>query len=810
MGNSAPKKSVGIKRKPISDVVEKKTSSVLALAPIRSLLIRIEPRVPMVVQQLGLAILLVGIGTLSASLYLQSSVPSVLSQAAQIYGTATVSPTSTPTTTLPPPIIIPKVDFSFPSNLTSVHPVTIKVTAGSKMQAFIQSKTSGLETPLKNKSASPSTGTWVFEVDVQGLPAGEYRFLARTYENNVWYDDTSNPFIIQAPPVPITQTSDQSGTSGTASSTSGTNSYVIFGTMPAQLSGQQAIILQVTNVQSIKIGLKARDGKLVDELSPSSVSGTSYTFKLDTRKYPDGQYTFEAKFYTASNVEYVSGPTTEFVNGTTINPVVTTSSTTLVNTSGTTTVVANNFSIKNITNDSNSRYQTFEFIGNDLIFVEVHTKSQAQTLPVFSGLAVKQPDQTWRYTIDISTLPKGKYQIVAKYKRFETVSSYVGPTFEVAFEEPKTVSDPDVVPAIIEESVGLIKPVVEEVQATVAKIPVPAPVLPERAPLDIVDESVPSVEQPVTKNSTIENNQDQIDDVINQYTAALRSGSQDSIDRARNRALSLGVELEFDKNSVGSGVNKGEISSYLEDLINRADRIEVMVKERTQDKISQDTDQDGITDYDEVALYKTDPTRPDTDNDGFNDGAEVLAGFNPTNSESEVAVVYESPKDAGIARPDVLEVQSVVAISETVPKEDGVPAQAQISGKGLPNSFVTLFVFSTPVVVTLKTADDGSWMYTFDKELEDGEHEVYVGVTDNAGVIVAKSNPFRFIKEAQAFTPADELADSFTEEPAPRGIQSSLWQAAIFGLIVFIVGLILILLGQQLEHTKKAKIISES
>ena len=50
----------------------------------------------------------------------------------------------------------------------------------------------------------------------------------------------------------------------------------------------------------------------------------------------------------------------------------------------------------------------------------------------------------------------------------------------------------------------------------------------------------------------------------------------------------------------------------------------------------------------------------------------------------------------------------------------------------------------------VKTDADGSWEYRFDKELEDGEHEVYVGVTDNAGKIIAKSEPFVFIKEAQA------------------------------------------------------------
>ena len=42
-----------------------------------------------------------------------------------------------------------------------------------------------------------------------------------------------------------------------------------------------------------------------------------------------------------------------------------------------------------------------------------------------------------------------------------------------------------------------------------------------------------------------------------------------------------------------------------------------------------DTDNDGLTDGDEVRVYNTDPLNPDTDGDGYLDGAEVRAGYNP-------------------------------------------------------------------------------------------------------------------------------------------------------------------------------------
>lgn len=42
-----------------------------------------------------------------------------------------------------------------------------------------------------------------------------------------------------------------------------------------------------------------------------------------------------------------------------------------------------------------------------------------------------------------------------------------------------------------------------------------------------------------------------------------------------------------------------------------------------------DSDGDGLSDYDEINKYFTDPKNPDTDGDGFTDGAEIKNGYNP-------------------------------------------------------------------------------------------------------------------------------------------------------------------------------------
>ena len=47
-----------------------------------------------------------------------------------------------------------------------------------------------------------------------------------------------------------------------------------------------------------------------------------------------------------------------------------------------------------------------------------------------------------------------------------------------------------------------------------------------------------------------------------------------------------------------------------------------------------DSDDDGLSDGDEVILYATDPQNPDTDGDGAADGAEVFANTDPLDPAS--------------------------------------------------------------------------------------------------------------------------------------------------------------------------------
>lgn len=50
---------------------------------------------------------------------------------------------------------------------------------------------------------------------------------------------------------------------------------------------------------------------------------------------------------------------------------------------------------------------------------------------------------------------------------------------------------------------------------------------------------------------------------------------------------------------------------------------------------SADTDFDGLSDYDEINVYNTDPLNPDTDGDGINDGDEIKLGTDPNSDTTD-------------------------------------------------------------------------------------------------------------------------------------------------------------------------------
>jgi hypothetical protein len=222
---------------------------------------------------------------------------------------------------------------------------------------------------------------------------------------------------------------------------------------------------------------------------------------------------------------------------------------------------------------------------------------------------------------------------------------------------------------------------------------------------------------------------------------------------------------------------------------------------------NKDFDQDGLTNAEERRLG-TDPFLADTDNDGFLDGDEVKNGYDPKKfspGDGRDKIAFENPRDVieterrnpdKKTKNDQYVVNAVSSVKASVPGEKD---KMRFSGKALPNIFVTLYIYSNPIVVTLKTDANGNWSYDLDKTVEDGSHEVYVAVTDNTGKITARSDGLGFVKTASAITIQPTALASETpignQSPFDRSLKEYLFVACI--AILFFSGAALMVIGRR-------------
>ncbi|MEK7630603.1 MAG: hypothetical protein AAB417_01040 [Patescibacteria group bacterium] len=234
------------------------------------------------------------------------------------------------------------------------------------------------------------------------------------------------------------------------------------------------------------------------------------------------------------------------------------------------------------------------------------------------------------------------------------------------------------------------------------------------------------------------------------------------------------------------------------DAIKRRIRDDVSVLTKTIEAIDNrpqetlrlpDSDGDGITDYDEKNIYQTNPNTKDTDKDGINDAVEIFSSNDPNNATAN-SISYESPKNAGTPRPEILVVADIIPILTPAQTIDKII----VTGQAPPYSLVTLYIFSTPFVVTVKTNAEGAWAYTFDKELADGKHEVYATITNSKGSVLAKSDPVPFIKTANAITKTPAVAQTTRAKPSIYGKHPTSFivalVAATIGVALIVVGLV--------------------
>ncbi len=79
-------------------------------------------------------------------------------------------------------------------------------------------------------------------------------------------------------------------------------------------------------------------------------------------------------------------------------------------------------------------------------------------------------------------------------------------------------------------------------------------------------------------------------------------------------------------------------------------------------KLSLDTDEDGLSDYDELSTYSTDPSKSDTDGDGLNDYSEVITYKTDPNSSDTDGDGYDDGQEIQIGTDPLSELSNLTLI----------------------------------------------------------------------------------------------------------------------------------------------------
>ncbi|MBP9760216.1 MAG: hypothetical protein KBD24_02495 [Candidatus Pacebacteria bacterium] len=309
-------------------------------------------------------------------------------------------------------------------------------------------------------------------------------------------------------------------------------------------------------------------------------------------------------------------------------------------------------------------------------------------------------------------------------------------------------------------------------------------------------------------------------DFIEQRRAVVTVYGGDVFKTINNAAPSVRMEMvrEFVRTENATSTNTGN-DDELRQLLMRTSKEDAEIAtpdastkpqlqrflERAGLEALRDTDGDGVSDFDESNIYNTDPDNPFTSGSVFTDGERILLGLDPRTGDMQ-PVLVESPHVAGTVVPEVFTLKNIQVVSEDASGE-GATEQKMVNqntsaakkfvvtGTAKPFSFVTLYLYSTPIIVTVRTDATGHFDYTFDETLPDGEHKLYLATVNNTGKILAKSDPALFVKTAEAvqFTPP-----AVGESPVERATHTTVAFTLLMILLVAI-GLI-VLLGFMRAH----------
>lgn len=421
---------------------------------------------------------------------------------------------------------------------------------------------------------------------------------------------------------------------------------------------------------------------------------------------------------------------------------------------------------------------------------------------LYLGKAVYQGDGAWTYDFDLDErpLPNGDYKIYARITKNSQIFDSNSADLVI---DVKTVTDDSRVTAIektIQETnlqievnaqaiIQAIKKATDSISAKTGALPVVADNV---AQIAAITQAIQQLNRDLTE-AVLERQKD--NESVHALEEQAASLGEDAIPSIKQEKIAQLGDLKekvkgLDKNISDLqgqvGENKDRVAALVGETVSLAsDRDKAAVTkilEDLQDEVykqetdtiakllilARDTDGDGASDAQEI-ITGTDPTNPDTDGDGALDGDEIAHGYDPLIAGKFARIDYADPRTVAPKQANTYQVEKISAIVLS-----GGSAGIRLEGRGLPSSYVTVFVYSVPVIGVVRADSSGAWYFDIDQPLSDGQHSAYAALVNSDGSLAARSEQFIFAKsggsvvqkitnpEAEISTSVDDLKNNFS------------------------------------------------
>jgi len=432
----------------------------------------------------------------------------------------------------------------------------------------------------------------------------------------------------------------------------------------------------------------------------------------------------------------------------------------------------------------------------DSISVELYMRRVESSTEIYLGYSRAAATNVWSYYWDSTSTPNGSYYIIPyisnKYGRYAGTPVSISVSNQVQQSTAQVTQLKEQI-ATTEDSIASQETKLGETQDQIntlaaqktgeisndAKTILP----PEKMP--VVNKELDALSSKIMNNAEIFQKQE-------------LDKSKQEITTKANEVTDLIVNSSTDKPKTEE--IKDKIGSLVSDSIGKLDQYfaEKQKLDQTQKElVVKDSDNDGLPDQEEIRLG-TDPFSPDTDGDGFIDSSEVKLGYDPLSASPADKVVYQNPKETLTAVSETYKVEKVELVESPQNKAEKV---LKIQGKAPANSFVTIYIYSTPTIVVTKADANGNWEYTLDKPLADGRHAVYASVTNNKGDIEKVSQSFDFAKAEDSIIKLLAPSKGNTESPV-QNINRIFIIMIVIAVVLAIVFVVLVLGIYLSQHNK--------